>query len=200
MHKGQTRYFEHRSIRSFQSLQSHIVVTSFRSNPLFRPNLRYFSTETQEHLPRLHEIERTVMRAMHLSSTATLRAGGLGIFVLVIAIYTFRDNIINYFSTQTASVASRSLDDQKLQIKAEALAKAVVHHVLNDPSVLDQATSFVQNLSQSPQVKDSLAHLLKQVVETQGITSFFFARKWQSYIRNNPYFIQSCSSIMLFFF
>ena len=62
------------------------------------------------------------------------------------ALVAFSSELKGGVSRHTADVASRSLQDEALQIQTQQLASDIVRTVLNDPKVLDQASQFLSHV------------------------------------------------------
>jgi len=84
---------------------------------------------------------------------------------VVAVVYVFRDSLLGHLGRQTADVASRSLEDGSVQLKAEQVAKAVVHTVLNDHEVLGRAVTFLQSVLVQDSTRQEVMRLLIRVLK-----------------------------------
>lgn len=91
-------------------------------------------------------IEKSLMNTLKVQNERRFR---VGLFVAVVAGalgYWFYPRVKKKTSSEIASVAGGALEDEEVQKKAEMLAKAVVHTVLNDPTIMKQASNFLVEL------------------------------------------------------
>nr|CCA18052.1 conserved hypothetical protein [Albugo laibachii Nc14] len=68
-------------------------------------------------------------------------------------------------SKHTADLATRSLQDETLQMHTRELASQIVQTVLEDPKVLQQASQFIQKLSTMSNTRDAIRNLVVQTLE-----------------------------------
>lgn len=109
--------------------------------------------------------EEALMRALRLQSRALFRTGALLVVSVGGLLYAFGDDVLTFFGKQTADVATRGLEQQELQLKANQVAKAVVNEVLTDPAVMQRATEFVQSLARQPGTQQELVRLTVSVLQ-----------------------------------
>ena len=88
-------------------------------------------------------MERSLMKTLRVRSQNRFRMGLGFAFVVGVVAYAFYPEAKKKTSSEFAEVAGGVIQDAEVQKKAETLATAVVHTVLNDPSVLKIATRFV---------------------------------------------------------
>lgn len=66
--------------------------------------------------------------------------------VASLTVVAFSSELKGGVSRHTADVASRSLQDEALLIQTQQLASDIVHTVLTNPKVLDQASQFITHV------------------------------------------------------
>jgi hypothetical protein len=69
------------------------------------------------------------------------------LIIITLILYFTWDNIKIWTGLQSAEVASKTLSDEQVKIKAEELSKNVVNKILLSPSTLDLTISFLNRLS-----------------------------------------------------
>ena len=142
-----------------------------RSRVLFRRWNRFKSTSrkkpsgTTPQSPGIMDqasvMEKSLMKTLRVRSQNRFRMGVGLAFVVGIVGYAFYPDVKSKTSSEIAEVAGGVIQDAEVQKKAETLATAVVHTVLNDPSVLKIATRFVSELARD--------HEFQRVVEEEGV-------------------------------
>ncbi|OQR90104.1 hypothetical protein ACHHYP_05807 [Achlya hypogyna] len=85
---------------------------------------------------------------------------GLGGLFLI----AFAPELKYSMSKTTAEVASETLQNENLQIQTQELASQIVQTVLNDPKVLNQASQFIKNLSETETTQKALVALTSNVL------------------------------------
>ena len=125
-------------------------------------------------------MERSVMRTLRVRSQNRFRMGVAFAFVAGVVGYAFYPDVKSKTSSEIAEVAGGVIQDAEVQKKAETLATAVVHTVLNDPSVLKIAARFVGELARDPELQRVAAeegakisrHIVKQVLDDPETTRY----------------------------
>ena len=114
-------------------------------------------------------MERSLMKTLRVRSQNRFRMGLGFAFVVGVVAYAFYPEAKKKTSSEFAEVAGGVIQDAEVQKKAETLATAVVHTVLNDPSVLKIATRFVSELARDPELQQVAAvegaKISKQIVK-----------------------------------
>lgn len=82
-------------------------------------------------------------------------------------IYLLQDSIKDYFTRQTADVASRSLDQETMQRKT----KQFIDSILSDPATRDRASLFVRTLLTDEQTRQTLRELLRTILTDPELKS-----------------------------
>lgn len=111
------------------------------------------------------DLELVLMRAIHVQSTETFRMLALVLAALGVLAWVFQDPIVSTLGRRGGDVAAKSLAHEEVQLRAEQVAKAVVHTVLNDPEVLDLATLFLRNILVQEESRAEVARLLRLVLQ-----------------------------------
>eukprot|EP00794_Sanderia_malayensis_P020493 gene20493-22509_t len=102
---------------------------------------------------------------LRIRGYSTLR-WGLGILSAVgFGIYMFREPIKDNLSDEVADVASRSLGDQNVVLRANEISKAIVNEVLNDSNTLELATDFVVKLLEHEDIRVKAQHFVISVMD-----------------------------------
>lgn len=105
------------------------------------------------------------MRAIHVQSTETFRMLALVLASLGALAWVFQDPIVSSLGRRGGDVAAKSLAHEEVQLRAEQVAKAVVHTVLDDSEVLDRATYFLRNVLVQEESRAEVARLLRLVLQ-----------------------------------
>lgn len=124
----------------------------------------------------------------------TLMCTGLGGVLL----YAFRDDMKGSISSEVADVASRSLDNVDVVLKAEELAKGIVWSILNDVETNQHAMTFLVELFKRPGIIDALSLLVNQVIAEPQILNqvSILLRRVVSQLSEDPATIASLTSLV----
>ena len=107
------------------------------------------------------------MRSLRMRSRTTFYITGAVLLAAGGLLAASWGHVRDATSEEVAIITSKSLD--KSQVKAEEVAKSVVHHVLNDRAVLDEASKFVGRLAAKDWTRDAVADLAKWLVADPGV-------------------------------
>eukprot|EP00939_MAST-03C_sp_MAST-3C-sp1_P003478 g3478.t1 len=113
-------------------------------------------------------MEQTLMRSLQLQNEKRFRFGVAIATIGGIVAYTFYPHVKDKTSSEIAEVAGGALEDAEVIRKAETLATAVVNRVLNDPAVMQMASSFVGDLSRDAKVQRSVVDLTNYTLAHQA--------------------------------
>jgi len=136
------------------------------------PHSTYIHSITKSHvLNTLNEVENSMIRKYLRGYSrfqtrlifAILASVGLGCFSL----YMFREPIKDNLSDEVADVATRSLSDESVVLKANEITRIVLKDLINDPTSHVIVSQFVMDILQNENVKNSVIQLTKYVIENE---------------------------------
>ncbi|XP_057316178.1 uncharacterized protein LOC130657222 isoform X1 [Hydractinia symbiolongicarpus] len=134
----------------------------------------YIESITKSHVAvALQDLEDSLLRRYFKKYTkyqirfiyvtlAILGVGGL-------TLYVFREPIKNNLSGEMADVASRSLGDESVVVKANEMSKQVLKDIINDPNSSVIVSNFIVSILKTKTVQESVIYLLKDVINNEDI-------------------------------
>ena len=138
---------------------------------LSRFRSKWQETKSKE-IRRVSELEKTLMERLHILDQKNFRrrllfVGCLGVGA-VAALFTYRNEIVGFFSRETVKTVNATLEDEDFNMKSRLFLK----NAINDQELKLQLTvlltaiakDVVSNLASDAEVKQQLASALGDVV------------------------------------
>jgi hypothetical protein len=139
------------------------ILNSARSGPDEPENMAHLGEHPSDMGPHRAIRFRDIHAYFIWRDMSKLRRGLVIAAIAGVVVLIFQDKIKGYFGEQGAEVASRTMQDERLQRQAEELSAAVVKQVLNNPDLLAAATRFLTWLAAEPGTRDAVIVLLRSV-------------------------------------
>jgi hypothetical protein len=139
------------------------------------------------------------IREMRSRGWKVLTVVGLVIGSAVALIYANLDRILYIFGRHGATVAQVSIGDPSVQSKVQELSKQVVQDLLVDPRTLSIATTFVQQVLATREVRESAANLTMWVLNEQATlnTTQAFAKRLLEGLMSDPQIIAQVGALLV---
>ena len=80
-------------------------------------------------------------------------------------LYIFRESIRENVADEVSQVASRSLEDEMVVVKAEQFAKGLLDAIMNDEQMTRLAAEFVVGVLQRDETKQATTRVLLSVID-----------------------------------
>ncbi|KAJ7376497.1 hypothetical protein OS493_034233 [Desmophyllum pertusum] len=111
-------------------------------------------------LQRLHDLEES----FRVRGYSILRWGLSALVVAGLVIYVFREPLRENVADEVADVASRSLTDENVILKANEVTRAVLQDVLHDPEITKLTSAFVMQVLNRDDVRAAAIQLTQHVL------------------------------------
>lgn len=118
------------------------------------------ASAAMQHHVNVHGLEQMLVDRLRLHSIAQMRWLFLVLGTMGAVLYACEDMIKDYISGETADVASRTLEEDKVQVTT----KAFVEQMLSDPSVQSTTNDFVAGQLSSDHTREIVSRVAAQVL------------------------------------